>query len=144
MTSGGMDDDPLLHDETLWWLLMTSDQTTCVTVLNVLLYCVAIVGSQCLNDLLTINNPKFEDIYPPQLEVKKETDSRLSYLDHELNMVDGRFTTAVFDKRDGFNFHIVNFPYMDSNIPSKPAYGIYISQLVRIGRVCDNIQELFQ
>ena len=39
---------------------------------------------------------------------------------------------AVFDKRDGFNFHIVNFPHMDSNITSKPAYGVYISQLVRI------------
>ena len=31
---------------------------------------------------------------------------------------------AVFDKRDGFSFHIVNFPHMDSNIPSKPAYVI--------------------
>ena len=97
-----------------------------------------------IDDLLTINNPKFEEeiknIYPPQLELKKttETNSRLSYLDLELNIVDGRFTTAVFDKRDGFNFHIVNFPHMDSNIPSKPAYGIYISQLVRIGRICDN------
>ena len=38
-----------------------------------------------------------------------ETDSRLSYLDLELNIVDGRFTTAVFDKRDGFNFHIITW-----------------------------------
>ena len=45
---------------------------------------------------------------------------------------------AVFDKRDGFSFHIVNFPHMDSNIPSKPAYGVYISQLGRIGRICDS------
>lgn len=47
---------------------------------------------------------------------------------------------AVFDKRDGFNFHIVN---MNSNIPSKPAYGVYISQLVRIGRTCDSYKEFF-
>ena len=26
---------------------------------------------------------------------------------------------------------------MNSNIPIKPAYGIYISQLVRIGRICE-------
>ena len=64
-----------------------------------------------------------------------ETDS---YLDLEINIVDSRFTTTVYDKRDGLDFHIVNFPYMDSNIPSKPAYGVYISQLVRIGRICDN------
>ena len=43
---------------------------------------------------------------------------------------------AVFDKHDGFSFHTVNFPHMDGNIPSKPAYGVYISQLVRIGHIC--------
>ena len=72
-----------------------------------------------------------------------EMDSRLSYLDLELNIVDKKFSTAVFDKRDGFNFHIVNFPYMDSNIPSKPAYGVYISQLVRIGCICDDYKNFF-
>ena len=53
------------------------------------------------------------------------------------------FRTAVFDKRDGFNFHIVNFPHMNSNLPSKPAYGVYISQLVRIGRICDSYKGFF-
>lgn len=32
---------------------------------------------------------------------------------------------------------------MDSNIPSKPAYGIYISQLVRIGFICDNYKSFY-
>ena len=32
----------------------------------------------------------------------------------------------------------MNFPHLSSNIPSKPAYGVYISQLVRIGRICSN------
>ena len=40
--------------------------------------------------------------------------------------------------RDSFNFDIVNFPNMSSNIPSKPAHGVYISQLVRIGRICSS------
>ena len=65
-------------------------------------------------------------------------DGRLSYPDLEVNTSDRRFTTAVFDKRNGFSFHIVNFPHMDSNIPSKPAHGVYISQLVRIGCICDS------
>ena len=39
-------------------------------------------------------------------------------------------------KRDNFNFNIVNFPYLSSNIPSGPAYRVYISQLVHIGRIC--------
>ena len=40
---------------------------------------------------------------------------------------------------------IVNFPHLDSNIPTKPAhrYGVYISQLhvVRIGRICDRYED---
>ena len=41
------------------------------------------------------------------------------------------------DKRDNFNFNIVNYPYMCCNIPTKPTYGVYISQLIRISRICD-------
>ena len=36
---------------------------------------------------------------------------------------------------------IVNFPFLDSNIPTKPAYGVYISQLVRIGRICGQYED---
>ena len=53
-------------------------------------------------------------------------------------MYNGRYSTAVFDKRDSFIFNIVNFTHLSSNIPSKPAYGVYISQLVHIGRICSN------
>ena len=45
------------------------------------------------------------------------------------------FKTNVYDKRDNFNFKIVNFPFLNSNIPTRPAYGVYMSQLVRIGRI---------
>ena len=41
------------------------------------------------------------------------------------------------------SIYIVNFPYLDSNIPSKPAYAVYISQLVRIGRICDNYKSFY-
>ena len=44
----------------------------------------------------------------------------------------------MYDKRDNFNFEIVNFPYMCSNVAAKPTYGVYISQLVRISRICDS------
>ena len=97
-----------------------------------------------IDDLLILNYPDFMHeisvIYPPQLELKRTTEAidKLSYLDINIQIVSGKFTTSVYDKRDEFKFHIVNFPHLDSNIPCKPAYGIYISQLVRIGRICDN------
>ena len=43
---------------------------------------------------------------------------------------DGQLHTSIYDKRDDFNFHITNFPFLSSNIPSSPAYGVFISQLI--------------
>jgi hypothetical protein len=42
---------------------------------------------------------------------------------------EGRLRTKLYDKRDDFNFPIVNFPFICSNIPAAPAYGVYISHL---------------
>jgi len=43
------------------------------------------------------------------------------YLEHDTN---GTLTTKLYDKRDDFIFPIVNYPSLDSNIPSSPAYGV--------------------
>ena len=40
----------------------------------------------------------------------------------------------------GMTLTWVKFPFMDSNIPAKPAYGVYISQLVHIGRICERYE----
>ena len=54
------------------------------------------------------------NIYPPELTLKRttESDTTLSYLDVSINICQGNFITEVFDKRDNFNFDIVNYPYM--------------------------------
>ena len=79
-------------------------------------------------------------IYPPELGLKKTTEDalRLSYLDICISIFNGKYVTEVYDKRDSFSFDIVNFPHMSSNVPVKPAYGVYVSQLVRMARICDN------
>ena len=46
------------------------------------------------------------------------------------------WSTSIYDKRDDFNFHITNFPFLSSNIPSLPAYGDFIPQPVRYARAC--------
>ena len=53
----------------------------------------------------------------------------------------GKLSTRLYDKRDDFNFPIVNFPFLSSNIPSAPAYGVYVSQLIRYARACSNYQD---
>ena len=51
---------------------------------------------------------------------------------------DGQLHTSIYDKRDDFNFHITNFPFLSSNIPTSPAYGVFISQLIRYARACSS------
>ena len=62
----------------------------------------------------------------------------LGALEH--NYLESKYVTTVYDKRDDFNFKIVKYPFMDSNIPTKSAYGVYSSQLVRIGRICERYE----
>ena len=54
---------------------------------------------------------KIPDIYPSELDLKKTTESptTLSYLDILITINNGKYVTAVYDKRDSFNFSIVNF-----------------------------------
>ena len=65
--------------------------------------------------------------------MKDTTDTRrtASYLNLLLNIdTDGRLYTKIYKKRDDhFNFPIINFPFLSSNTPSVPSYGVYISQL---------------
>jgi hypothetical protein len=35
-----------------------------------------------------------------------------------------------------FDFAIVNFPFLFSNLPLSPAYGMYISQLIQHAKAC--------
>jgi hypothetical protein len=96
-----------------------------------------------IDEVLSINNDQFhsyvDSINPSELEIKDTTESSTSasYLDVLLNIdADGKLTTQLYDKRDDFNFAIVNFPYTCSNIPLSPVYGVYISQLIRYIRSC--------
>ena len=61
-----------------------------------------------------------------------------SCLDLQVSIQNDSFYTKLYDKRDNFNFEIVNYPYVNSsNIPEGPAYGVYSSRLISIARACD-------
>ena len=101
-----------------------------------------------IDDLIVFNNKKFLDylkeIYPSQLTVEKanKSDHLADYLDLTF-IIDsgGKLSTRLYDKRDDFDFHIVNFPFLSSNIPSGPSYGVYISQLIRYARCCSHYDD---
>ena len=70
-------------------------------------------------------------IYPDELEIKDTTESDrcASYLEILLNIgSNGRLTTTLYDKRDDVDCAIANFPFLCSNVPLSPAYGVYVSR----------------
>jgi hypothetical protein len=101
-----------------------------------------------IDDVLSLNNSSIGDfvhrIYPIELKIKDttHTDISASYLDiHREIESEERLRTKLYDKRDDFNFPIVNFPIICSNIPAAPAYGVYISQMIRYSRSCNSDQD---
>ena len=99
-----------------------------------------------IDDVLSLNNSRFGDfvdrIYPNELEVKNtiDTDRSASYLDLHLQIDrEGRLRTKLYDKRDDFNFPIVNFPFICSSIPA--AYEVYISQFIPYSRACGSYKD---
>ena len=100
-----------------------------------------------INDVLSINNSDFENylgqMYPTELEIKDTTESNTSasYLDLLLSIGrDGQLHTSLYDKHDDFNFQITNFPFLSSNTRSSPAFGVFISQLIRYTRASSSYE----
>ena len=99
-----------------------------------------------IDDIININNPHFKELlsslYPAELVLNLTSDpEKASYLDLFFRKHDDQYRISLYDKRDDYNFEIVNFPWMDSNIPESPTYGIYISRLIAFARACDFYQD---
>ena len=74
-------------------------------------------------------------------KTRRRANTSASYCDLLLSFGrDGQLRTSFYDKRDDFNFHITNFPFLSSNIPSSPAYGVYISHHIRYARACSSFE----
>ena len=63
------------------------------------------------------------------------------FLDLNLSITNGIVSSKIYGKRDDFNFEIVNFPFLDGDVPRSLFYGVYISQLIRFARVCSNVDD---
>jgi len=71
--------------------------------------------------VLSLNNKNISNVFTPaEVLVKSTIDSPNSFLPdlYLENDINGTSTTKLYDKRDDFNFPIVNYPFLDSNIPS--------------------------
>ena len=97
--------------------------------------------SRYMDDLLNIDNP----IYPSELQLNKANTSgtETPFLDFHLHVSisNGFFSSKIYDKRDDFDFDIVNFRFFDGDVPRPTSYGVYISQLIRFARVSSHVAD---
>ena len=62
-------------------------------------------------------------------------------LDLHLSISNGFVSSKIYDKCDDFDFDIVNFPFLDGEVPHSTSYDVYISQLIRFARVSSHVAD---
>lgn len=84
------------------------------------------------DDLITFgelfaNDNIFTDIYPDQMVIKNTNISatQVTYLDLDIKVIDNKYIFSSYDKRNDFNFPIINYPNLQGNIPTNAAYGVF-------------------
>ena len=93
-----------------------------------------------IDDLCTLNDggvfgDVFQDIYPPELDLKLEhSGTHGTFLNLDIEVREGIFVYKLYDKRDAFPFSIVRMPHMESNIPKSTFYSALMGEFLRIGR----------
>ena len=103
--------------------------------------------SRYLDDLLNIDNIHFEKmvhrVYPAELQLNKAnaSDIEAAFLDLNLSIHYDTVSTKIYDERDNFDFDIVIFPFLYGDVPRRPSYGVYISQLIRFARASSHVTD---
>ena len=104
--------------------------------------------SRYLEDILNFNFVYFynmlSQIYPSELQLNKAntSDTEAAILDLRLSISNNIVSTKIYDKRDDFDFEIVNFPFLDGDVPSSTSCGVYISQLIRFASAYFNTHKI--
>ena len=96
--------------------------------------------SRYLDDILDVDGVYFENMVSQMcpsglwLGGANASDTEAAFLDLHLSISDDIVSAKIYDKRDDFDFEIVNFPFLDGDVPRSTSYGVYISQLIRFAR----------
>ena len=79
-------------------------------------------------------------IYPSELQLNKAktSDTEAAFLHLHLSISHYIVSTKICI-RDDFDIEIVNFPFLDGDVPRSISYGVYISQHIRFDRECSYV-----
>ena len=119
----------------MWYLLSGDKQADVIDAFN--------TTSRYLDGISNIINVYFDNmvsqIYPSELQLNKAntSDTEAAFL----SISDDIVSTKIYDKQDDFDLEIVNFPFLDGNVPRSTSYGVYISQLIRFARASSYVAD---
>ena len=63
-------------------------------------------------------------------------------MDLHLSISNGFVSSKIYDNCDDFEVDVINFPFLDGDVPRRPSYRVYISQLLRFARVCSHVEAI--
>ena len=76
-----------------------------------------------------------------QLNKANNHDTEVSFLDLHSAISDGFVSSKIYDKRDDFDFDIVDFPFLDGDVPRTTSNGVYIAQVIRYVSVSGHLTD---
>ena len=100
-----------------------------------------------MDDILNINNVYFDNmvsqVYPSELQLDKAntSDTKAALIDLYLSISHDIVSTKINDKRDDFDFEIVNFPFLDCDVPRSTSYVINISKIIHFSRASSYVAD---
>ena len=103
--------------------------------------------SKYLDNISNINNLYFDNmvgqICSSELQLNKAntSDTEAAFLDLHLSIYIDIISAKIYDKRDVYDFEIVNFPFLDGDDPRSTSYGVYISQRIRFARASSHVAD---
>jgi hypothetical protein len=109
-------------------------------------------GTFCyIDDVLSLNNSRFwwfcwshlsHWAWNKGYHIYRYRSASYLYIHLEIDS-EGRFKKEFFTRKEMIPiFLFVNFSFICSNIPATPAYGVYLSQLIRYLRACGSYQDI--
>ena len=95
--------------------------------------------SRYLDDILNINNIYFDNIIKYTLQssnliIPIPLIPQLRF-GHAFVHSNDTVSTKIYHRHDDFDFEIINFPFLNGDVPCYTSYGVYISQFIQFARL---------
>ena len=81
------------------------------------------IGAPNVYNFVTIAS----DIYPKDIPLEQSSNigKHYTFLDLDISVLDNKFVFKIFHKVDLFNFEVISFPYLETNVPSQICYNTF-------------------